>query len=47
MKSEDIKNHWRDWSVTHGTALRATTKTPTAKAYFSISMERWPTACRR
>ncbi len=31
MKPEDIKNHWRDWSVTHGTSLRATTKTPTAK----------------
>lgn len=32
MKLEEIRDHWTDWATSHGTDLRATTKTSTLKA---------------
>ncbi|MTD95388.1 methyltransferase domain-containing protein [Hyphomicrobium sp. xq] len=32
MDSRDIRRHWTNWATTYGSALRATTKTWTAKA---------------
>jgi len=32
LDAEDIRKHWTDWATTYGADLRATTRTPTAKA---------------
>ena len=40
MNHDEIKAHWQDWAKTHGTSLRATTKTMTAKRMELDALER-------
>lgn len=40
MSEEDIRNHWLSWALEYGTALRATTKRPSAKTLEIDALDR-------
>lgn len=41
MKSEDVREHWKDWAETYGTNLRATTHSSLQKELEIAALARW------